>query len=201
MLGAIVLLGFAGLMNGCGPTLLVGAGATAGNAASQERGFAKSVSDAALESTIAAKLLGHSGQLFAEVSVEVHEGRVLLTGAVKNVEHRIDAVRIAWQTEGVREVINEIQVRDNSGILDSTRDGLVTTELSTKITLDQDIKGVNYSIETVNGVVYLIGVAQSQAELDKVINHARQISYVRRIISHVRIKQPPAPNNKAGEKK
>ncbi len=55
---------------------------------------------------------------------------------------------------------------------------------------------MNYSIETVNGVVYLIGVAQSQEELDRVINHARQISYVRRIVSHVRIKGAPPPEGK-----
>ena len=33
-----------------------------------------------------------------------------------------------------------------------------------------------------------MGIAQSQAELDRIRNHARQIRYVRRIISHVRIK-------------
>ena len=40
-----------------------------------------------------------------------------------------------------------------------------------------------------NGTVYLIGVAQSQKELDRVRDHARQIRYVRRIVSHVRIKE------------
>ncbi len=193
---AILLLGLASPLAGCAPTLLIGAGAAAGNAASQERGFKNTVSDSALETTISGKLLGHSGRLFLDVSVEVNEGRVLLTGVVAKPEHRIEAVKLAWQTDGVREVINEIQIRDDTGILDSARDGLVTTELSSKITFDKRIKGVNYSIETVNGVVYLIGVAQSQEELDRVINHARQISYVRRIVSHVRIKGTPSPEGK-----
>jgi len=192
----MLLIGLMPLVAACGPTLIVGAGAAAGNAATQERGFATTVSDGALETAIGAKLLGHSGRLFVDVAVEVHEGRVLLTGAVEKTKHRIEAVRIAWQADGVREVINEIQVRDDSGVLNAARDGLVTTELSSKITFDKEIKGVNYSIETVNGTIYLIGVAQSQAELDRVINHARQISYVRRIISHVRIKQAPPPGNK-----
>lgn len=193
---AALLFGFAAPLAGCAPTLLVGAGAAAGNAAAQERGFKNTVSDSALETEISGKLLGHSGKLFMEVSVEVNEGRVLLTGNVAKPEHRIEAVKIAWQTDGVREVINEIQIRDDTGILDSARDGLVTTELSSKITFDKHIKSVNYSIETVNGVVYLLGIAQSQEELDRVINHARQISYVRRIVSHVRIKQAPAPEGK-----
>lgn len=189
---AALLLALAPLAGACAPTLVVGAGAAAGNAAAQDRGFTKTVGDTGTEAAISARLLRHSGSLFVDVSVEVYEGRVLLTGAVEKVEHRIEAVRIAWQADGVREVINEIQVRDESGLLDATRDRWVTAQLSTKITFDKEIKSVNYSIETVNGTVYLLGVAQSEAELDKVVNHARQLSYVRRVISHVRVKRTDA---------
>jgi len=118
----------------------------------------------------------------------VYEGRALMTGAVEKTEDRIEAVRIAWNVKGVREVLNEIQVRDTSDLLDAARDKLITADLSTTMTLDKRVKSINYSIETVNGTVYLMGIAQSQAELDRVRNHARQIRYVRRIISHVRIK-------------
>jgi osmotically-inducible protein OsmY len=33
-----------------------------------------------------------------------------------------------------------------------------------------------------------MGIAQSQAEVDRVRNHARQLSYVRRVVNYVRIK-------------
>ena len=111
-----------------------------------------------------------------------------MTGAVDKTENRIDAVRIAWNVSGVREVLNEIQVRDKSDLLDAARDQLITADLSATITVDKRIKSINYSIETVNGTVYLMGIAQDQAELDRIRNHARQIRYVRRIVSHVRIK-------------
>jgi osmotically-inducible protein OsmY len=48
---------------------------------------------------------------------------------------------------------------------------------------------INYNIETVNGTVYLIGIAKSQLEVDRVIAHARSLGYVKRVISHVRIKK------------
>ncbi len=173
---------------GCGPGVVIGAGAAAGNAALQERGFVKTVGDTATEAKISANLANHSAELFVDVSVEVYEGRALMTGAVEKTEDRIEAVRIAWNVNGVREVINEIQVRDTSDLLDAARDKLITADLSTTMTLDKRVKSINYSIETVNGTVYLMGIAQSQAELDRIRNHARQIRYVRRIISHVRIK-------------
>jgi len=72
------------------------------------------------------------------------------------------------------------------------RDKWVTAQLRLKITFDGKVKSINYAIDTVNGTVYLMGIAQSQGELDRVQNHARAIDYVRRVISHVRIKKPPA---------
>ena len=173
---------------GCGPGTVIGAGAIAGNAAMQERGFVKTVGDTAAEAKISAGLLSYSGELFVDVSVEVYEGRALLTGKVQRTNDRIEAVRIAWNTSGVREVINEIQVEDTSDLLDAARDQWVTARLATKITLDKQIKAVNYSIETVNGTVYVMGIAQSQAEIDRIRNHARLLSYVRRVVSYVRIK-------------
>lgn len=173
---------------GCGPGTVIGAGAIAGNAAMQERGFVKTVGDTATEAKISTGLLSYSGELFVDVSVEVYEGRALLTGKVQRTNDRIEAVRIAWNTSGVREVINEIQVEDTSDLLDAARDQWVTARLATKITLDKQIKAVNYSIETVNGTVYVMGIAQSQAEIDRIRNHARLLSYVRRVVSYVRIK-------------
>lgn len=176
-----------GALAGCASTV-IGAGAVAGNAAMQDRGFVKTVADTATETKINANLLSYSAELFVDVSVEVYEGRALLTGKVKRTNDRIEAVRVAWNVSGVREVINEIQVEDTSDLLDAARDHWVTAELATKITFDKQIKSINYSIDTVNGTVYLMGIAQSEAELDRVRNHARQLAYVRRVVSYMRIK-------------
>ena len=65
--------------------------------------------------------------------------------------------------------------------------------MTAKLTFDKDVQAINYIIETENAVVYLLGAAQSRAELDRVLGHARGISRVRDVISHVRIKAPEAP--------
>ncbi len=44
----------------------------------------------------------------------------------------------------------------------------------------------------VNQNVYLIGVAQDQAELDRVMAHAKDVQYVRRVVNYVRLKDDPA---------
>jgi len=167
--------------------MLVGAGATAGMAAYSERGLGGSATDVKVHADITSAFLKADDMLPIKIGVEVYDGRVLLTGVAADETMRAEAVRIAWATAGVKEVYNEIQL-SGGGAVNLAHDSWITTQLKTKMTFDKDIMAVNYSIETVDAVIYLIGLAQSQAELDKVIAHGRTIDYVKDIIPHVEIK-------------
>ena len=57
-----------------------------------------------------------------------------------------------------------------------------------KLLVDSDVLSINYSVETVNGTVYLLGIAQDEAELARVTEHARSIEDVKRVVSHVVLK-------------
>lgn len=182
-------------LSACTPVgLAVGAGATAGSVALEERGFEQGVKDRVTEAAISKSLFDYNLDAFGAVNVEVVEGRVLLTGRVEEQEHRVEAVRLAWQEEEVVEVINEIRVGTSAdGAADTSKDIWISTQLRTKITLDSQIKAVNYSAEVVDGTVYLFGIAQNDSELKRVIAHARTIENVRRIVpDYVRMKDDPA---------
>ena len=114
------------------------------------------------------------------------QGRVLITGVVQNPDARVEAVRLAWQVEGVRQVINEIRIAKSDGLPGYVRDQWITTRLRAAITFDRDVQSINYSIDTVQGTVYLMGVAQNQAELNRVIETARTIPHVKQVISYVK---------------
>ncbi len=172
--------------------MVVGAGAGAGVTAAQERGFKGAMFDTEIRLQINHLWFQESTSLYAAVNLQVQEGRVLLTGGVPDPETRLSAVRLAWQAPGVREVINEIEVDDTSTLVDAARDEWIAAKLKAKLLVDREVSSINYSIETVNASVYLIGVAQDQAELDRVIAHAKNISYVRRVVSYVRLKDDPA---------
>ncbi len=188
VLGALLLAAAGGLAGCAGPGIAVGAGATAGVVAYQERSTAAAAKDFKIESEVLEKWIVFEHSLPTKVSVESYEGRVLLTGIVADEGVRADAVRLAWKVPGVRDLYNEIQINPESGLLDVANDAWITTKLKSTITLDRDVMAINYAIETVGGIIYLIGIAQNQAELDRVIGHARNISYVRRVVDHVRLK-------------
>lgn len=171
--------------------MVIGAGATAGVAVAQERSVGDAIDDTTIELKISEALLKDSEKLFRKVDVEVLEGRVLLTGSVTVADDRVKTARIAWKVDGVREVLNELQVTNRGSIVDYLKDAKITTQLRLQLLRDREISDINFTVETVNGVVYLLGLAQSQEELDKLTNHARNIQGVVKVINHVRLKTDP----------
>ena len=188
--GIVLFVMFAILgLTGC--TAIVGAGAGIGVAAVQERGLRGKTEDIRLEALVLKKFLNAGLELTTVIGVEVYEGRVMLTGATKDNKLSDEAVRLVWEVNGVKDVINEIQLDRNATAIDFAQDAWITTQLKSNLTFDSDIMAINYAVETVRGRVYLIGVAQNKTELNKVIAHASAIKHVTNVISHVRLKKKP----------
>ena len=180
-------------LSACDPvSVAVSAGASTGVAAYQERGIKGLTIDTTIEAKIFKNWFNADKSMAKYMSIEVYESRVLLTGIAKTEEERAVAVGLAWKTNGVKDVMNEIVVGNAPSFLEIARDTAITTELKSRLTFNREILAVNYAIETIQGVVFLLGIAQDQAELDRVIDLAQNISYVKRIISHVRVKEPKA---------
>ncbi len=190
---ALTLL-LAGLAAACDPVTgaVVGAGAEVGVAAGEERGVGGALTDTKIQTQIDGLYLDKSVDMFRDVTVTVQEGRVDLTGKVKTPEERVEAVRLAWQASGVRQVIDDIQVTDQSSLIDYGRDVRIATTLRTRLLFDSNVRNINYSVDVVNGTVYLMGIAQDQDELDRVIAYARDIGGVRKVINNVILKTDPS---------
>lgn len=184
LVAAGTLLAATLMLGGCAETLMGGA-AAAGVGAVQERGLEQAVVDSRIHTELDYKWLKYNKDVFAALDSAVYEGRVLVTGVVKTEAERDMAIKLAWQVSGVKEVINEIIVDPSGKTGTYARDLWITAQLKTDILTDKDVAAVNYSIITVRHVVYLFGVARNKAELDRVINYARNTEYVERVVNHV----------------
>jgi osmotically-inducible protein OsmY len=178
------------LLQGC-VGAVVGAGATAGTAAMEERGISGAVDDTELRLRINALFSSKDERLWRKIGLQVYAGRVLLTGRADTAHMRAEAVRLAWQAKGVKEVINELQIAESGGASGFARDTWILTQLKSRLLFDKRILSINYSVETVNHTVYLIGLAQSREELNRVTNHARTLDYVKKVVNYVKIKRQP----------
>lgn len=177
------------LVSACSPMgAAVGSGATLGVAAAQDGGIKGAATDAAIRFQIHDAWFKYNFDMYRSLGMTVKEGRVLVTGNVPDPDMRVEAVRLAWQANGVRQVINEIRVQDKGSVTGYLRDSWITGNLRTTLTFDMEIQSINYSIDTVRSTVYLMGVAQDDAELQRVIDHARNQRYVENVVSYVRLK-------------
>jgi osmotically-inducible protein OsmY len=180
---------------GCTPIgIAAGTGAVVGTAASKEGGIGQAWSDTRIKTYIADAWFRHNVDMFRKLDMTVREGRVMITGVVQDPQWRVDAVRLAWQAPYVRQVINEIRIENSEGISGYSRDVWISTQLKTKLVFDKDIRSIDYNFDCVGAVVYLMGIARDQEELDRVIAHARSISYVKEVVSYVRLRTDPRPN-------
>ena len=184
--GALLAVALAN--SGCAVMVAGAAVGTTGVAVSQERTVGNAVDDTTISVKVSDELFQKDPMLSRTIGVDVVEGRVLLTGTVQKSEDRVEATRLAWQVVGVKEVINEVQVTEKSGVVGLSKDTWITTQMRGKLLNASGVDTVNYNVETVNGVIYLIGIAQSQQELEQVTELARNISGVRKVVSHVVMK-------------
>ena len=169
----------------CGPVVLGTTGAVLTRSVMQERTTKDALRDTDIKLSLNNQLLSHSTGLFADVSVDVTEGRVVLTGSVPTREDKVTATRLAWAIEGVTSVTDELTVEEDAGALAYLEDAWISNRLRLALLRDRQISSVNYNVETVDKVVHLSGLARTRGELAKVIQHASSMPGVARVVSHV----------------
>lgn len=156
----------------------------------QERSAGTVVDDFTMWAAVRNRLLQYGGGDFVDVNVDVVEGRIMLTGMVKTPKLRLIAARAAWEQDGVREVINEIQLYGHEKYaMVYARDVSMNAQIKAKLLMTKNIRSANYSVETVNGTVYLFGTAYDRDELENATDLISRIKGVKRVVAHVRLRK------------
>ena len=185
---AVAMLVLGGLLfSGCAPAV-IGVGTAAVAASSTEKGLSTSVSDGVIFTKIQDNFLRTDASLPTGVDVTVNDGAVLLTGKVKTPEEKVLATKLTWEIRGVREVVNELQVTDKSSIKDIAKDLAASAQLRGKLIADGSVSSLNFSIDVVNGTVYLSGVAADAEEMNRVVGHARELRFVQQVVNYITLR-------------
>jgi osmotically-inducible protein OsmY len=183
-----ILLISALALSGCA-SAVVGVGTAAVAASTTEKGFSTSVSDGVIFAKLKDRFIQVNASLLTAADVTVNDGAVLFTGKVKTPEDKVEATKLAWEIKGVREVINELQVTDTSSIKDIAKDLAASATLRGKLIADSEISSLNFSIDVVNGIVYLSGVASTPNEMNKVVSHAERLRFAQEVVNYIILAQ------------
>ena len=154
-------------------------------AASKEKGIGTALSDTIIKTKISNLIFKKDPSLIADTKITVNNGSVLFTGKVNEPEMRIQFTKIAWSVKGVNEVNNEIQISDTSSLKNIARDISSMGEIRARIMTDKKINSLNFSIDVVNDIAYLSGVASNIEEMGLVKAHASSARFIKEVYNYI----------------
>ena len=184
----IAIIALTGVITASCAPAVIGAGTAAVAASSTDKGLSTSVSDNLIATKLNDKFIQNDSSLFVDVDVSVNDGAVLMTGKVKTPDEKILSTKLAWEVRGVREVVNELQVVDRSSLKDIAKDLAASAQLRGKLIADGEVSSLNFSIDVVNGTVYLSGVAADAEEMNRVVGHARELRFAQQVVNYITLR-------------
>ena len=149
------------------------------------RSVGTQIDDSIMEKSLSAKILLLDKSYFLSVKSKVLDGRIFLTGKVDNPEEKLKLTKLAWETQGVRSVRNDIKIKEEFNFKQSAKDLLITSQLRTALIINKEIKATNYQIDTYKRKIYIYGIAIKPGEKDMVVKEAKEILDVIDVIASI----------------
>ena len=164
-----------------------GASAAGAAACASSRSLDQSLSDIGGDAQIKGVLLADRSHDYSDIDLTLYEGRLLLTGTMRSETGREKLIANARKAEGVEEIINEVLIDDKTSFGQGFEDARIDKVLRAKLIGDNNVTSARYKIAVSKAVVYLIGAAPTQAELDRALKLAAEVPGVEKVVSHVAV--------------
>ena len=179
----VLLLGV--FLNSCVGVSSTGLFGTGVSIAIDPRSVGTQIDDSIMQKNLATRILLVDKDYFLSVKSKVLDGRIFLTGKVDDPEEKLKLTKLAWETEGVRSVRNDIKIKEEFNFQQSAKDLLITSQLRTAIILNKDIKATNYQIDTYKKKIYIYGIAITSKEKELVLKEANEILDVTDVVASI----------------
>ena len=182
----IILLLIMGIfLTSCAGVASKGIFGTGVSVAFDPRSVGTQIDDSIMEKNLKTRILLRDKNHLLSVKTKVLDGRIFLTGKVINPEEKLQLTKLAWETDGVRSVRNDIKIKEDFNFQQSAKDLLITSQLRTAIILNKEIKATNYQIDTYKKKIFIYGIAMTSDEKDLVIKEAKEILDVEDVIASI----------------
>ena len=149
------------------------------------RSVGTQIDDSIMQKNLSARILLLDKKYLFSIKSKVLDGRIFLTGKVDNPEEKLKLTKMAWETDGVRSVRNDIKTKEGFNFQQSAKDVLITSQLRAALIFNKNIKATNYQIDTYKKKIYLYGIAITSNEKDEVISEAKKILDVEDVIASI----------------
>ena len=147
----------------------------------------RSASDTTINTAVKNKLAADPTTSAARINVDTSNGVVTLSGKVPTAAEKSEAERIARNTQGVTQVVNNISTEQGEkGAEGTSNDTAILTAIKAKY-LTNGITGTNVDVK--NGEVTITGEVDNVQEKARAEEIARQTSGVKSVKNQLTIKR------------
>ena len=188
----VALIALATPLAGCVVPLIAGTAVGGYTLVTEQRSPEQIARDAAIAAAAHKYWADASSDLARDVSATTYDGELLITGIVPNPAMKDAAERLARQIDGIKKIDNEVQIGQPTNFGRDARDDYVSNALRAKLLTDPQVRSSNYTVHTLNGIVYIMGYARNGAERDLVLSYARNLSNVTRVMSFIHVGNQPS---------
>jgi osmotically-inducible protein OsmY len=165
-------------------------------ACASNRDTQSNVNDLSANAQLKAVLVADRKHDYSDVDLTIYGGRLMLTGTMRSEEGRNRLIENAWKASGVTQVIDEVIIAEHTSIGQGFEDSVIDQKIRAGLLTSDNVTSANYKMSVSRGVVYLLGIARDQRELDRALEIARTTAGVEAVISHVILQAPlSAPGN------
>ena len=173
------------LITSCVGTSSQGIFGTGVSVALDPRSIGTQIDDNIMQKNLSSRLLLKDKKYVLTINTKVLDGRIFITGKVDDPEEKLQITKMAWETNGVRSVKNNIIIKEEFNFKQSAKDLLITSQLRTAMIVNKKIKSTNCNIDTYKKKIYIYGIAQDKDEMKQVIQEAKSILDVDKVVASI----------------
>ena len=176
---------FSFILFSCVGTTSVGIFGSGVSVAYDPRTVGMQIDDSIMQKSLIGRLTLTDKKYIINISVKVIDGNIYISGKVDEPEEKLKIIKMAWETKGVRSVQSTVSIKGNKNFKNTAKDILITSQLRTALIFNKLTKATNYTLDTINGKIYIFGIAMTKDEKEKVISEANEIHGVKEVIPSI----------------
>ncbi len=174
-------------LQSCAAPIISGVGAIAFTSSAQEKGLGTSINDKVIYVKLRNAIYDWNPSVSENVSLSVDNGSILVTGKLKNIDTKVQLTKIIWEINGVKEVNNKVQISETNNLKNIAKDLASLGEIKARLMASKKLNSLNFSIDVVNNIAYISGVASSEEEISIVTQIAQEARFIKEVQNFVKV--------------
>ena len=174
-------------LQSCAAPILGGVGAIALSSSAQEKGLGTSFNDKVIYVKLRNAIYDWNPSVSENVSLSVDNGSILVTGKLKNIDTKVQLTKIIWEINGVKEVNNKVQISETNNFKNIAKDLASLGEIKARLMASKKLNSLNFSIDVVNNIAYISGLASSEEEISIVTQIAKEARFIKEVQNFVKV--------------